>query len=414
MTFDAELKRAFDALAERLRAEMARQIQSAIDELAGSAEAARDRAVADARAEVEASSNERVNVAVAAAESRARNQALEDGRAEGRREAEGERDRAIAEARATAEQSSAERVSIAVAAAKSRAREQALEDGRAEGRRQAQQEYEQERAAADAAAAAVHAESRSRDAAANERLLDAVRSIDRARSLTEILDTLVSCAAREASRAAVLMIRGGRVRGWRAIGFGPIDEGGDSIDLTFGQAGIVADAAQSGCVSSDGRAPEFATGASGDQLAVPIAISGEVVAVLYAEQGPRHALEIIARHAARRLESVAAFKAARALLAQGPGVDAAGRAAEAADEDVAARRYARLLVSEIKLYHEAEVVSGRRERDLGSRLGGEIARARVLYDERVPLHVRRRADHFHDELVRTLADGDSTLLELKT
>jgi hypothetical protein len=59
------------------------------------------------------------------------------------------------------------------------------------------------------------------------------------------------------------------------------------------------------------------------------------------------------------------------------------------------------------------VVAGRRERDLATRLGGEIARARVLYEQRVPADVRQGMDHFHAELVRTLADGDSTLLEIQ-
>ncbi len=79
---------------------------------------------------------------------------------------------------------------------------------------------------------------------------------------------------------------------------------------------------------------------------------------------------------------------------------------------MSARRYARLLVSEIKLYHEAAVADGRRDRNLATRLGGEIARARALYEERVPPQVRQRADYFHDELVRLLADGDATLLQL--
>jgi hypothetical protein len=30
----------------------------------------------------------------------------------------------------------------------------------------------------------------------------------------------------------------------------------------------------------------------------------------------------------------------------------------------------------------------------------------------VPPQVRQRADYFHDELVRTLANGDATLLQL--
>ena len=81
------------------------------------------------------------------------------------------------------------------------------------------------------------------------------------------------------------------------------------------------------------------------------------------------------------------------------------------DDESAARRYAKLLVSEIKLYHEADVAAGRRERDLGTRLGGEIARARMLYEQRVPAQLRAAADFFHEELVRTLAEGDERLLK---
>src|SRR4029453_5861729 len=48
----------------------------------------------------------------------------------------------------------------------------------------------------------------------NPPLVDSVRGPGRARSLGETLDTLASAAAREASRAAVLTIRGGRAHGW--------------------------------------------------------------------------------------------------------------------------------------------------------------------------------------------------------
>jgi glycolate oxidase len=57
---------------------------------------------------------------------------------------------------------------------------------------------------------------------------------------------------------------------------------------------------------------------------------------------------------------------------------------------------------------------GRRERDLTTRLGGEIARVRTLYEQRVPAAVRQGTDYVHEELIRTLADGDASLLEAKT
>ncbi len=91
----------------------------------------------------------------------------------------------------------------------------------------------------------------------------------------------------------------------------------------------------------------------------------------------------------------------------------AGRAQQSrqiSEEDASALRYARLLISEIKLYHEDAVNEGRRDANLLARLGPEIARARKLYEERVPADVRSRADNFGQELVRTLANGDPRLL----
>lgn len=104
----------------------------------------------------------------------------------------------------------------------------------------------------------------------------------------------------------------------------------------------------------------------------------------------------------------------RAEAARAPAPPAGGPAEGRGDQAAAAQRYARLLVSEIKLYHEADVIAGRRERDLTTRLGGEIARARALYEQRVPVHVRQATDHFHAELVRTLANGDDSLMAVTT
>jgi hypothetical protein len=228
--------------------------------------------------------------------------------------------------------------------------------------------------------------------AVGARIVSGVRAIDDARTLSEILDTLVTWAAREAGRVAVVLGRDGGYTGWRSVGFDPPFTRGEPINLPP------------------------------DAFIIPLAVGGETVAVLYSEFDLETAdvdlglvgavLEIFAVHAARCLESVTAFKAARAAL-----VKTGDRADETsddsrADDDEAARRYARLLVSEIKLYHEPDVLAGRRERDLARRLGGEIARARVLYEQRVPAEIREQTDYFHDELVRTLANGDSTLLQL--
>jgi hypothetical protein len=75
-----------------------------------------------------------------------------------------------------------------------------------------------------------------------------------------------------------------------------------------------------------------------------------------------------------------------------------------------ARRLARLLVSEIKLYNEDQVEEGRRNRDIYERLKEDIDRSRQMYDERVDPQILRSTDYFYQELVRILAAGDSKAL----
>jgi hypothetical protein len=77
-----------------------------------------------------------------------------------------------------------------------------------------------------------------------------------------------------------------------------------------------------------------------------------------------------------------------------------------------ARRFARLLVSEIKLYNEPKVDLGRRNNDLYERLKEDIDRSRQMYDERIAEDVRKVSNYFYDELVRILADGRAEALGL--
>jgi hypothetical protein len=75
-----------------------------------------------------------------------------------------------------------------------------------------------------------------------------------------------------------------------------------------------------------------------------------------------------------------------------------------------AKRFARLVVSEIKLYNETKVNEGRRHHDLYDRLKEDIERGRQMYQERVSPLVRDSTNYFYDELVRILAGGDPTAL----
>ncbi|HVR11630.1 MAG TPA: hypothetical protein VMW75_26540, partial [Thermoanaerobaculia bacterium] len=99
---------------------------------------------------------------------------------------------------------------------------------------------------------------------------------------------------------------------------------------------------------------------------------------------------------------------------QGPGWAFATTRIQASSSEEAlheeARRLARLLVSEIKLYNEEQVELGRRNRDIYERLREDIDRSRQMYEERVEPRIAKATDYFYQELVRILAAGDSKAL----
>ena len=75
-----------------------------------------------------------------------------------------------------------------------------------------------------------------------------------------------------------------------------------------------------------------------------------------------------------------------------------------------AKRFSRLLVSEIELYNKAKVGDGRKNKDLYKRLKADIDRSRQTYEKRFGKTVAKRHDYLHDELVRTLASADPSVL----
>jgi len=77
-----------------------------------------------------------------------------------------------------------------------------------------------------------------------------------------------------------------------------------------------------------------------------------------------------------------------------------------------AKRFARLLVSEIRLYNEQAVIEGRESRDVYRRLKEDIDRSREMFEQRVAVEIRSQSNYFFDELVRILADGDADALGL--
>lgn len=242
-----------------------------------------------------------------------------------------------------------------------------------------------------------------------DRIVNAVREIGASHTLSEALEGLLRQTCSFGSRAAIFLINGDRLRSWRTKGFPQLDA--QPFESAISGLGLLAKALQTGDSVRSGPslpAPTFAAVPQGRlAMAVPVIVGGRAVAVLYvdnvgsSQDAPQweETVELIARHTSSVLALLTALRTVQTLGASNGEADEQG-----------ARRYAKLLISEIKLYNEAAVKAGRERRDLLARLRPEIDRARRLYEERVPAVVGGRGQYFHQELVQTLADGDPGLL----
>ena len=87
-----------------------------------------------------------------------------------------------------------------------------------------------------------------------------------------------------------------------------------------------------------------------------------------------------------------------------------GMSVEEARRHDEARRFARLLVSEIKLYNEPKVDEGRKKKSIYSLLKEDIDRSKQIYEERIAAEVRGKSDYFRQALVSILANGDAAAM----
>lgn len=122
--------------------------------------------------------------------------------------------------------------------------------------------------------------------------------------------------------------------------------------------------------------------------------------------------EVAATAAAAEPSASTAVEAAPA--AEAPPAPAAVDVSQLSEADQKvhrdAKRFARLLVSEIELYNKAKVADGRKNKDLYTRLKSDIERSRQTYAKRFGKTVAKQQDYFHEELVRTLAANDPSVL----
>jgi hypothetical protein len=354
MSSETRLREAVHDSLQQLREQHAAALDAVVNRFIEAAIVERDAEVAAARAQVEAAAQQTLEEKLSRAKAQA-DADLAEARAGIAADAQRKLEKAMAEAEANlaeALKSSADAVANARADARA-ARDHATEaeaaaenawteaaTARAEGdsaREEAAQVRSELAKVRDELASArvrianvvkavsgANGAERETEPASTSRLLDGVKTLDDARSLTDVFDVLVYRARREAARAAILLVRGDQILGWRLAGFDSAVPDPRTIQLSLNGSGAIVEAVRSGVPKIVGpqlSGLDFAPlPADRAGLAVPVQLGGRTVAVLYADDFGMEAVrvpsawlevvEILVRHAGRCLETITALHSA--------------------------------------------------------------------------------------------------------
>ena len=289
-----------------------------------------------------------------------------------------------------------------------------------------------------------------------EGLLKAVGAVHQVSSQRDVLRALLDNAASYCGRAALFVVKGASATGWHGHALP------DSIKdfVLDANKGAVADVVSShgAFAGSSGEMDQkfisqFGAPSDGKCVLAPLVLKEKVAAILYADAGTEKkghldvaAIQLLVLTTGTWLEVAAGRKpaageapVARAAAAHAgasisdpfaahapafsqtaspaeieetpsSGPSLAGMSAEDADVHRKAQRFARLLVDEIKLYNQAKLMEGRKSKDLYDRLKEDIDKSRSTYQKRYGSTVAGSADYFAQELIRSLAEDDVSLL----
>lgn len=291
-------------------------------------------------------------------------------------------------------------------------------------------------------------------------LQKAVAEIQAGSTQKEILRALLDHAVHYSGRAALFVIKNGAATGWQGVSFSDNDKIKDSsLDISSGLGASVMQShvAEVGSAGELDRHFCSKLGIPKDAKValLPLLLKDKVSALVYADAGntgqlDSDALDVLVRATSAWLEVVSQRKQAHregnaepetmhvsgppindpfaahaplhsvkappipevamAVAASSSGPSALALSPEEADVHQKAQRFARLLMDEIKLYNQAKVAEGRKRRDLYDRLKEDIEKSRATYQKRYGSTAAGAADYFNQELVRSLAEDDVSLL----
>lgn len=298
-------------------------------------------------------------------------------------------------------------------------------------------------------------------------LQKAVLAIQSGTNQKEILRALLDNTVLYSGRAALFVIKAGVATGWQGTSFSNNESIKDfSLDVSSGLAARVMQSrtAESGSASEIDQhfISKFGAASNSNAIVLPLLLKDKISALVYADAGTAGgtlddaALDVLVRatsawlevisqrkqahkegaaepevahsvpaandpfathtpiHTAKAQHGAEAAPAAMSAAAAwgGPAAVSAAEIPAGADGEIhrKAQRFARLLMDDIKLYNQAKVSEGRKHKDLYDRLKEDIEKSRTTYHKRYGNTLAGAADYFHQELIRSLAEDDVSLL----
>jgi hypothetical protein len=257
---------------------------------------------------------------------------------------------------------------------------------------------------------------------------EAVRAIAAYDAAQDVLQALLRGSHEAAPRGAIYLVRAEGICGWSSYGY--------SRDAAFAQRAfacppdegwlgrLAASAADVALLPGHGGPPAPDAPEAAETMASVVRVRDKVVAILVGQRATGetpwcpYTLGLLVTVAALRLRLSLAERRSVTPVAPAAGTVAPTVAADAALRPVdepspriaAARRYARLLATDIRLYNEEAVVLGRQHGDLVERLRDSLERGRATFLERHAELGEAGLELLHDAYVQVLAGGEADLL----
>ena len=142
----------------------------------------------------------------------------------------------------------------------------------------------------------------------------------------------------------------------------------------------------------------------------PITTRARVAAVVYAEGADAVLLDMVVTAAGAALEGHMGRGPVPTLVEISPAAGTPFITRDEEERHSRAQRFARVQVAEIRLYHSVAVKSGRADSNLYRALKTQIDEVRRVYQEQYLKNAPNMTDYLHQEILRTLANGNSELL----